>query len=269
MTERAHTQDASAGTSAANAQAQIELHRALAPRYAYRYSFKFSRLFQEEWHAEMIRHAPQASKRLLDIGCGTGFFLAELEAQRPGSVGLDISHEMLRVSEEYVPNARLVTADAEHMPFKPEAFDVVFCKGSLHHMRDHVGFLESCNDVLAKDGLLVMSEPCNDNPIIRAARAIMYRKSQHFDVGDQGFTRKGIVELTEAAGMDVLKTKKFGVLAYVFAGFPDHLGVLRFVPGSALITKAFIGIDRMLCAIPGLSLLGFHVLVVARPRHRA
>ena len=263
------TSATSPDTSAANAQAQIELHRALAPRYAYRYSFKFSRLFQEEWHAEMIRQAPEASKRLLDIGCGTGFFLAELEAQRPGSVGLDISHEMLRVSEEYVPGARLVTADAEHMPFKPEAFDVVFCKGSLHHMRDHVGFLESCNDVLAKDGLLVMSEPCNDNPIIRMARAIMYRKSQHFDVGDQGFTRKGIVELTEQAGMEVLMTKKFGVLAYVFAGFPDHLGILRFVPGSALITKAFIGIDRLLCAIPGLSLLGFHVLVVARPRNRA
>ena len=133
-------------------------------------------------------------------------------------------------------------------------------------MRDHVGFLESCKDVLADDGLLVMSEPCNDNPIIRGARALMYRKSEHFDVGDQGFTRKGIVELTEQAGMEVLMTKKFGVFAYVFAGFPDHLGILRFIPGSALITRFFIGLDRVLCAVPGLSLLGFHVLVVARPR---
>ena len=135
-------------------------------------------------------------------------------------------------------------------------------------MRDHVGFLESCNSVLAADGLLVMSEPCNDNPIIRLARAVMYRKSPHFDVGDQGFTRKGIVDLTERAGMEVLKTEKFGVLAYVFAGFPDHLGILRFIPGSALITKGFIALDRLLCAIPGFSLLGFHVLVVARPKGR-
>jgi SAM-dependent methyltransferase len=216
----------------------------------------------------MIRHAPKSAERLLDIGCGTGFFLAELEAERPGAVGLDISHEMLRVSEEYVPDARLVTADAEHMPFKEATFDTVFCKGSLHHMRDHIGFLEACSGVLKQDGLLVMSEPCNDNPIIRLARAIMYRKSPHFDVGDQGFTRRGIVELTERAGMEVLRTKKFGVLAYVFAGFPDHLGVLRFVPGAALLTRAFIHVDRALCAIPGLSLLGFHVLVVARPRRR-
>lgn len=249
-----------------NAQAQIDLHRELAPRYAYRYSFPFSRLFQQDWHAEMISHVPAGARRILDLGCGTGFFLAELEEQHPGSVGLDISHDMLKVSGQYVPGARLVTGDAERLPFKPGSFDVVFCKGSLHHMRDHVGFLESCEDMLADGGLLVMSEPCNDNPIIRFARAVMYRKSPHFDVGDQGFTRKGIVELTEAAGMEVLKTKKFGVLAYVFAGFPDHLGALRFIPGSALLTRLFIGLDRVLCALPGLSLLGFHVLVVARPK---
>ena len=253
-------------TSRTNAEAQIELHRALAPRYAYRYSFKFSRLFQEEWHAEMIGHAPTSAQRLLDIGCGTGFFLAELEAERPGAVGLDISHEMLRVSEQYVPNARLVTADAEHMPFDGATFDTVFCKGSLHHMRDHIGFLESCRDVLTERGVLVMSEPCNDNPIIRMARAIMYRKSPHFDVGDQGFTRSGIVELSERAGLEVVRTKKFGVLAYVFAGFPDHLGVLRFIPGAAWLTRGFIWLDRVICAVPGLSLFGFHVVVVAKRR---
>ena len=252
--------------SASNAQSQIELHRALAPRYAYRYSFEFSRLFQEDWHGEMLRHLPQNAKRVLDLGCGTGFFLAELDEKCPGAVGLDISIDMLRVSEQYVPGARLLAADAEALPFKHKAFDVVFCKGSLHHTRDHVGFLKNCADALDDGGVLIMSEPCNDNPIIRLARAIMYRKSEHFDVGDQGFTRKGIVELTERAGMEVLKTKKFGVLAYVFAGFPDHLGVLRFVPGNALITRFFIGLDRVLCAIPGLSLLGFHVLVVAKPK---
>ena len=110
-----------------------------------------------------------------------------------------------------------------------------------------------------------MSEPCNDNPLIRFARWVLYRKSQHFDVGDQGFTKKGIVSLCEQAGFKVTKVKRYGVLAYVFAGFPDHLGVLRFLPGSALLTRLFLAVDRVICAIPGLSLLGFHVVVVAEP----
>jgi len=252
--------------SEANARAQIELHKELAPRYAFRYGFKFSRLFQQDWHAEMIQHVPAGGTKILDLGCGTGFFLAELEAQHPGSVGLDISHDMLKVSDQYVPDARLVTGDAERLPFQRGIFDTVFCKGSLHHTRDHVGFLSNCREVMNPDGRLVMSEPCNDNPLIRFARAVLYKKSQHFDEGDQGFTQKGIVSLTEQAGFEVTKVYKYGVFAYVFAGFPDHLGLLRYIPGNALITRLFIGLDRVICKVPGLSMLGFHVVVVGKPR---
>ena len=248
-----------------NAQAQIELHKTLAPRYAYRYGFPFSRLFQQDWHAEMISHVPPDATKVLDIGCGTGFFLAELEQQHPGAIGLDISHEMLKVSDQYVPGARLVTGDAEHLPFVHGTFDTVFCKGSLHHMRDHVGFLTSCREMLPPGGRLVMSEPCNDNPFIRVARAILYKQSAHFDEGDQGFTQKGILELCQRAGFRVTKVYKYGVFAYVFAGFPDHIGLLRFIPGSAWITRAMIVADRWICRTPLLRLLGFHVIVIAEP----
>jgi len=251
---------------AANRRSQIELHKDLAPRYAYRYGFEYSRLFQEDWHKEMISHVPAGAKLLLDIGCGTGFFLAELAEHHPGAVGLDISHDMLKVSDQYVPRARLVTGDAENLPFKDGGFDVVFCKGSLHHTRDHIAFLTECGRMLGKGGVLIMSEPCNDNPLIRVARKILYKKSKHFDEGDEGFTKKGIVGLCEKAGFEVTRVKRYGVLAYVFAGFPDHLGVLRFVPGNALLTRLFIRLDRVLCAIPGLSILGFHIVVVGRPR---
>ena len=255
-----------AAPSTTNQAAQIELHKKLAPRYAYRYGFPFSRIFQQDWHAEMIRHVPSEARRILDLGCGTGFFLAELEEKHPGAVGLDISHEMLKVSDQYVPGARLVTGDAERLPFQEGSFDTVFCKGSLHHTRDHVGFLENCRRMLGAKGVLIMSEPCNDNPIIRLARVLLYKKSNAFDEGDQGFTRKGIIDLCERAGFEMVKDYRYGVFAYVFAGFPDHIGILRWIPGNAWITRAMIGLDRVLCAIPGLSLLGFHIVVVGRPR---
>ena len=131
--------------------------------------------------------------------------------------------------------------------------------------RDHVGFLRNCRETLRAEGVLIMSEPCIDNPLIRLARVLLYKKSPHFDEGDQGFTRKGIVGLCEQAGFEVQRVRKYGVLAYVFAGFPDHLGILRWIPGNAWITRAMIRIDQVLCALPVLSLLGFHVVVVARP----
>jgi len=252
--------------NSSNAQAQIELHRALAPRYAYRYGFEFSRRFQDDWHAEMMSHVPEGARRVLDLGCGTGFFLADLDRAHPGAVGLDISHDMLKVSEKYVPRARVVTGDAEKLPFRPASFDAVFCKGSLHHTRDHVGFLSNCRAALSPSGVLVMSEPCNDNPLIRGARWLLYRVSPHFHRDDEGFRRKEIAGLCEQAGFEVLRVKKYGVLAYALAGFPDHLPLLRWIPGSAAITSFLIRLDRILCATPGLSLLGFHVVVVGRPR---
>ena len=252
--------------SASNAQSQIELHRALAPRYAYRYSLPFSKLFQEDWHAQMLQHLPAGSRRVLDLGCGTGFFLAELEAQRPGAVGLDISHDMLRVSEQYVPGARVVTADAERLPFAEGSFDAVFCKGSLHHTRDHHRFLVNCARALSDDGVLIMSEPCNDNPLIRLARYVMYKFSPHFDLGDQGFTRKGLIELCERAGFEVLLCERYGVFGYTFGGFPDHLGVLKYVPFNTAVMRGMLALDRLLCAIPLVNLLGFQLTIACRPR---
>ena len=249
-----------------NAEAQIEMHKALAPRYAYRYSFEFSRLFQDDWHGEMLSHMPAQAERVLDLGCGTGFFLAELEELRPGAVGLDISHEMLRVSEQYVPGARLVTADAEKLPFKARVFDTIFCKGSLHHTRDHVRFLENCRRALSPSGVLIMSEPCNDNFAIRWARYLMYRFSPHFDLGDEGFTKNGLIRLYEEAGFEITYAGRYGVFAYVFAGFPDHLGILRFVPGNAAIVRALLKLDRWICSTRFLRILSFQVVVAGKPR---
>jgi ubiquinone/menaquinone biosynthesis C-methylase UbiE len=249
-----------------NAQAQIELHKALAPRYAYRYSFEFSRLFQDDWHAELLSHLPPRSKRVLDLGCGTGFFLAELDQKRPGAVGLDISHAMLRVSEQYVPGARLVTADAEKLPFRERSFDAIFCKGSLHHTRDHIAFLENCRRALAKDGVLIMSEPCNDNFMIRWARYLLYRFSPHFDLGDQGFTKSGLIELYERAGFEVTHAGRYGVFAYVLAGFPDHLGILRWVPGNVALVRFFLKFDRWICSLRFLRILSFQVVMSGKPK---
>ena len=252
--------------STSNAELQIEMHRALAPRYAYRYSFGFSRLFQEDWHAEMLSYMPARARRVLDLGCGTGFFLAELERQRPGAVGLDISHDMLRVSERYVPGARLVTADAEKLPFVERSFDAIFCKGSLHHTRDHVRFLENCRRALRPEGVLILSEPCNDNFAIRGARGLLYRLSPHFDPGDQGFTKDGLIALCDRAGFEVTRSSRYGVFAYLFGGFPDHFGLLKLVPGNTGLIRRMMQIDRWLCSKRVLRIMAFQVMIACRPR---
>jgi len=255
--------------TASNAQAQIELHRALAPRYAYRYSLDFSRMFQEDWHREMLSFMPASARRVLDLGCGTGFFLAELERERPGAVGLDISHDMLRVSEQYVPGARVITADAETLPFAAGSFDAIFCKGCLHHTRDHVGFLSKCRRALSPGGVMILSEPCNDNFLIRWARAALYSFSPYFDLGDKGFKKEGLRELCERAGFEVVAARRYGVFAYLFGGFPDHLGIFKYVPANTTVMRWLIRFDRWIVSTRILRICAFQVVMAARPRAEA
>lgn len=260
------TQSVQEDVAAANAQAQIELHKKLAPRYRLRYAFEFSRLFEHDWHSEILSHVPPGDGPVMDLGCGTGLFLADILGAGERGVGVDISHDMLAVGREALPHAQLVTGDAEHLPVVSGSFKAVVCKGSLHHARDHEAFIANCAQILDDRGVLVMSEPCNDNPLIRFARWVLYRNSEHFDEGDQGFRRRDLVRLYETSGFRVTKVKKYGVLAYALCGFPDHIGIMRWVPASTWFTKLFIRIDRVLCAIPGLSMLAFQLIVVGAPR---
>jgi ubiquinone/menaquinone biosynthesis C-methylase UbiE len=245
-------------------QIQIELHRKLAPQYAIRYGFPFSRLFQEEWHARMFDDLPNDVDTALDLGCGTGFFLADVRKHARRAVGLDISFDMLALASRELPDTYCAQGDAENLPFGDATFDVVFCKGSLHHTRDHAKFLEGCRRVLRPGGILVLSEPCNDNPIIRLSRFVLYRVSSRFHPDDQGFFETQLAGMVKSAGFEVARSRKFGVFAYTFAGFPDHLGILKYVPGSLGLTKAMIGVDRVLCSLPGLRSFGFHVICAAR-----
>ena len=127
--------------STTNAQAQIELHKALAPQYAYRYSFPWSRLFQEDWHGEMISHVQPDAKHILDLGCGTGWATRMLAKAAPGAgaVGVDISPEMVKRAEElhsFTIRARYEVAAFEELGLADAAFTHVFSMEAIYYAPD-------------------------------------------------------------------------------------------------------------------------------------
>jgi hypothetical protein len=51
----------------------------------------------------------------------------------------------------------------------------------------------------------------------------------------------------------------------MFAGFPDHLGILRFIPGNAAIVRFLLKLDRFICSTRVIRILSFQVVVAGRP----
>jgi len=73
---------------------------------------------------------------VLEVGCGIGLTTAQAGRHFKGdAVGVDLSLAALGAVEHYNANPFLhfVQASAFHLPFEPEAFDVVYSRGVLHH----------------------------------------------------------------------------------------------------------------------------------------
>lgn len=80
--------------------------------------------------------------RIVDVGCGAGFYLRALHAARDDLElhGVDASPAFLReaartLSEASVP-ATLVLADAVRLPYRDHAFDGAACGGTPNEFRD-------------------------------------------------------------------------------------------------------------------------------------
>ena len=100
------------------------------------------------------------ARRVLDVGCGTGTITEEIAARIQGQVvGLDISHEFLRLREGG-NRASYIQADALRLPFSNAAFDIVLCHFVLMWLRDpRQGIAEMARVTRRGGRILLCAEP--------------------------------------------------------------------------------------------------------------
>jgi len=110
---------------------------------------------------ELIRrHVPLAAKtRLLDVGCGNGFFSYRFH-QICDLTAVDYSEKMLELNP--VPKKGLM--DATKLEFDDSSFDVVFCHALLHHVDDMDGVIREMRRVSRRH--VVILEPNRNNPLM-------------------------------------------------------------------------------------------------------
>ena len=96
------------------------------------------------------------SARLLDVGCGGGYFLREAHGRASSPFqalcGLEISDVALRAAKKEAPAAHLVLGQGEALPFCDRSFDAVVCLGNLEHFLDPVQGTRELERVCRLDG---------------------------------------------------------------------------------------------------------------------
>ncbi len=119
-------------------------------------------------HLEFVKLAPA---RILDVGCGTGYFTRLLRERWPAAeiIGLDIAEPMLHAARRRQPRGgwrdllrgrrreRWCCGDGCALPFADGSFDLVCSNLAMQWTPDPLAMMAEMRRVLAPGGLMVFS----------------------------------------------------------------------------------------------------------------
>ena len=110
----------------------------------------------------IARNLGYTPNRILDIGCGTGYFLERIREIYPKAeyYGIDVSQSAIRIASEKYPDTKFLIADAEKALNFPEGFfDVIISGENIEHVKDVDTYLTNINQVIKDDAILILTTP--------------------------------------------------------------------------------------------------------------
>jgi 2-polyprenyl-3-methyl-5-hydroxy-6-metoxy-1,4-benzoquinol methylase len=105
---------------------------------------------------------PRWGMRLLDVGCGNGFWAQQFAELGYTVVGIDPSESGIRLARQTVPAARFeVLSAAENLceQLGERPFDVVVSLEVIEHLYSPLAWARGCYAALKPDGILICSTP--------------------------------------------------------------------------------------------------------------
>jgi len=118
---------------------------------------------QANWTRELRKYIFQKiglkiTDRVLEVGCGTGAILSEIQTQ--ALHGLDIEPASLMEARVHAPSASLACADALTLPYPDNSIDITLCHYLLLWISDPQRALEEMKRITIPGGhVLALAEP--------------------------------------------------------------------------------------------------------------
>jgi SAM-dependent methyltransferase len=123
-----------------------------------------------EWPALQSMLPPMPGLKVVDLGCGYGWFSRWAQEQGAEQVlGLDVSQKMLARAEEMTSSSAITygIADLEKLDLPDAAFDLAYSSLAFHYIVDLKGLFARIHQALVPGGRLVFSI---EHPIFMAPR---------------------------------------------------------------------------------------------------
>ncbi len=192
--------------------------------------------------------------RVVEFGCGTGYFTATLARAAESVVATDFCDEMLALAADRlkdVPNVTVQFEDCMKPSFADATFDTAFMSLVLNLVDDPATALIQVSRVLKPDGTLYVAIPdwehLDKNSIVRA----VYRLKMNYEEAGSKYPITG-TPLTADDLFILLRKADFGVVSFeVIRDFSDRSGTAidlvkaikgQTTPPTADVPKTVIGV---------------------------
>lgn len=163
---------------------------------------------------DMLKEKLEPGDRVLEPGCGTGYFTRELVDTGAQITAIDISPDLLEEARRGITSSNVIFKEdnAYAMSFESETFDHIIGSSVLHHL-DIKKALTEMYRVLKPGGAIALTEPNMMNPQIALQKNIPSLKRRLGDSPDEtAFFRGQIRRLLKKAGFREIKVQPFDFL---------------------------------------------------------
>ena len=104
----------------------------------------------------LIKSLPLDRPRILDLGCGRGWFTERL-ADLGEAHGIDLSPEAIATASARRPDITYLAGNIYDAPLPREHFDVVVSQEVIAHVEDQPKYLDRATEVLKPGGYLIIT----------------------------------------------------------------------------------------------------------------
>lgn len=141
--------------------------------------------------------------RILDLGCGAGWFAGILSAFGP-TLGVELSPQAVEQARERYPMAKFVCADATQWQPDGGEFDVVVSQEVLEHISDKPAYLKVVRQALKPGGYLILTTP--NLRVLEAIPESERKAIWETQPVELPVTRQELTKLLTEAGFEILET---------------------------------------------------------------
>jgi SAM-dependent methyltransferase len=115
------------------------------------------------WAEHLARYVYAANfvhgGRILDLGCGTGYGIAELSSKGDSAVGIDPAPEAITYARAHYPRVQFIQGSATALPFRCQAFHLITAFEVIEHLENWAGLISEARRTLHSEGVFLVSTP--------------------------------------------------------------------------------------------------------------